>query len=130
MDALAALQVPPRSAVFGGALGGPKAAPLSGTWRLLWTSEKETLFCLERGLLGVGPAGESFQARSILLLFNFSSRLPISARMRALLFLCWNARSPSSAACGPWRSIDWPINQSIDQSINQSINQSPNPKPR
>eukprot|EP00238_Polyblepharides_amylifera_P002190 CAMPEP_0196591668 /NCGR_PEP_ID=MMETSP1081-20130531/70516_1 /TAXON_ID=36882 /ORGANISM="Pyramimonas amylifera, Strain CCMP720" /LENGTH=263 /DNA_ID=CAMNT_0041915105 /DNA_START=43 /DNA_END=834 /DNA_ORIENTATION=- len=34
---------------------------LSGVWELLWTSEKETLFLLEKGIFRVGPAQKSFQ---------------------------------------------------------------------
>jgi hypothetical protein len=38
------------------------ASRLSATWRLLWTSERETLFLLEKGLPFLGAAGESYQA--------------------------------------------------------------------
>lgn len=36
-------------------------ARLSGCWRLLWTSERETLFLLRNGIPFVGPARESYQ---------------------------------------------------------------------
>ena len=44
------------------AASGIKAtAPLSATWRLTWTSERETLFLLRFGIPFVGSAGESYQ---------------------------------------------------------------------
>lgn len=39
----------------------PPVSILSGTWKLLWTSERETLFLLEKGLFNVGPARDVFQ---------------------------------------------------------------------
>lgn len=36
---------------------------LSGTWRLVWTSERETRFLMEKGLAFVGPTGDVLQAR-------------------------------------------------------------------
>lgn len=45
VDALAELAPP-----------GAATARLSASWQLLWTSERETLFLLEKGLFGVGPA--------------------------------------------------------------------------
>jgi PAP_fibrillin len=40
---------------------GDNAQQCSGVWRLLWTSERETLFLLQSGLPFVGAAGESYQ---------------------------------------------------------------------
>ncbi|KAK3241264.1 hypothetical protein CYMTET_48953 [Cymbomonas tetramitiformis] len=34
---------------------------LDSAWKLLWTTEKETCFLLQKGIFGVGPAGESYQ---------------------------------------------------------------------
>eukprot|EP00242_Pyramimonas_sp_CCMP2087_P001553 CAMPEP_0198230154 /NCGR_PEP_ID=MMETSP1445-20131203/114510_1 /TAXON_ID=36898 /ORGANISM="Pyramimonas sp., Strain CCMP2087" /LENGTH=251 /DNA_ID=CAMNT_0043910669 /DNA_START=73 /DNA_END=828 /DNA_ORIENTATION=+ len=36
-------------------------ADLSGVWELMWTSEKEVLFLLEKGIFAVGPAQASYQ---------------------------------------------------------------------
>lgn len=40
------------------------ASRLTGVWELLWTTEQESLFLLEKGLWRLGPAGRSFQVRS------------------------------------------------------------------
>ena len=40
---------------------GDNAQQCSGVWRLLWTTERETLFLLKSGLPFVGAAGESYQ---------------------------------------------------------------------
>ena len=50
MDALVAASPPSRSTTL-----------LSGCWRLLWTSERETLFLLRNGIPFVGEAAESYQ---------------------------------------------------------------------
>ena len=42
-------------------LGNTDAKVLSSCWRLLWTSERETLFLLKNGLPFLGAAGESYQ---------------------------------------------------------------------
>ncbi len=42
------------------------AADLSGTWRLLWTTEKETLFILKRAGWFRTQAGESYQVSAVL----------------------------------------------------------------
>eukprot|EP00241_Pyramimonas_parkeae_P021690 CAMPEP_0114304266 /NCGR_PEP_ID=MMETSP0059-20121206/15690_1 /TAXON_ID=36894 /ORGANISM="Pyramimonas parkeae, Strain CCMP726" /LENGTH=255 /DNA_ID=CAMNT_0001427343 /DNA_START=62 /DNA_END=830 /DNA_ORIENTATION=+ len=40
----------------------PTTGPdLSAVWELVWTTEKETLFLLEKGIFAVGPAQESYQ---------------------------------------------------------------------
>ena len=43
------------------ASGIKTTAPISATWRLTWTSERETLFLLRYGIPFVGKAGESYQ---------------------------------------------------------------------
>jgi hypothetical protein len=55
------------------------ASRLSATWRLLWTTERETLFLLEKGLFRVGPAGESYQARACALTAAAPVALPRGA---------------------------------------------------
>lgn len=35
---------------------------LDGAWRLVWTSEREVLFLIEKGLAFVGPCGDVFQS--------------------------------------------------------------------
>jgi len=40
----------------------PTTGPdMSAVWELMWTTEKETLFLLEKGIFAVGPAQESYQ---------------------------------------------------------------------
>ena len=58
VDALAAVAASDAAA---GAPPATDAARLSATWRLLWTSERETLFLLKNGIPFVGAAGESYQ---------------------------------------------------------------------
>lgn len=41
-------------------------ALLSATWRLVWTSERETLFLIEKGLAFVGPTGDVLQVSLVL----------------------------------------------------------------
>ena len=43
------------------ASGVRSTQPISATWRLTWTSERETLFLLRFGIPFVGRAGESYQ---------------------------------------------------------------------
>jgi hypothetical protein len=67
---------------------GPGGGALSGCWRLLWTSERETLFLLKNGVAFVGPAGESFQtidtgaeSLSNVILFGDEGAFTVSARL-------------------------------------------------